>query len=617
MCGIFALISKCADRNVRLEPDEIKNALNRRGPDNFTFQQIVADDSVVSLFHSRLAIVDLDQRSNQPFHYKDVTLIFNGEIYNHEALKKDLVANGYNFRTSSDTEIFAAGWHYWGAEIMPRLDGMYAAIVFDHRDDNVYVLRDHLGIKPLYQYATMHSICFSSNIAAVRAVSNSSLRLNDSTVHKFILTGVHDEGEDTFFKDIKAIKPGRVYRYNKRMNSLDCIGDYTSKLFDLSKRGHGRSHEVQFEELIKAVVTDYAKTDVTNCLTLSGGLDSSLLSAIINSSGQSIDPIHFKSNDQLADESEWMYRVCEQLNLSPIVVHQNSIFSLDLLKDVLRAQEEPFSSLSCISQFLVYSEISKKNYKVSLDGQGADELMAGYEGYPEFYFASLINQLHLSQAMTFLFYRSDRLRILKRYIYRVIDQLLSGGITRKKHSQLVSTFSKTFGAELPNKENLLSHTFDGNVFAKDIFIHRLRFALTSFELGRLLRLLDKNSMHHSIESRTPFLSQRLINSVFSLSFNKFLGDKGETKQIIRDLLAHFGLGFLSKRHTKLGFAYSSKRSGTQITKRLYQDIIRSSERRKLESKFKIRLPEKYSSVPASMRERLVILLVWGLVIDEG
>jgi asparagine synthase (glutamine-hydrolysing) len=373
MCGILALLD-------RLRPvDEMtaRQALDRmahRGPDGAGSR--IDWDGHLFLGHRRLGIFDPGAGGHQPMQDPETGswLIFNGAIYNYLELRAELEALGHRFTSTSDTEVLLIAWRHWGAEALPRFNGMWAFVLFDAQADRLYISRDRLGVKPLYWADTGSRIVFASECTAVASAAGIALDPDPLMVHDFLTLGLSDHRANSFFKGILCLPPGSLWSIGR---------DGSSE--------RGRFHEwsstpapaVPLKDLLLDATALRLRADVPGGLLLSGGLDSAITAFAARQASvtkpERILAYGYRGGGR-HDETAQARRTAEALGIADRLeeIRVDPTPPASLLQEVIARQQQPFNTPSIVASFRLYREMRALGLTVALTGEGADELFAGY-----------------------------------------------------------------------------------------------------------------------------------------------------------------------------------------------------------------------------------------------
>ncbi|MEM1321920.1 MAG: asparagine synthase (glutamine-hydrolyzing), partial [Bacteroidota bacterium] len=394
MCGIISII----DQEDRPVPEsELQQALalvQHRGPDG----QGQYFGPNFALGHQRLAIIDLSEQGRQPMTYQGMVVTYNGELYNYIELREELRQKGYTFRTESDTEVLLAAYHHWGPECVQHFNGMWAFVLYDPHNNRIFCSRDRYGIKPLYYARIGQRFCLASEIKQLRAIAGWTAQLNPLRAYEFLVKGYHDHTDQTLFKGVKQLRGGQNILYD-----LDChchsIQTYyqpnaTAPLLSTSFAAQCE----QFHGLLLDAVRLRLRADVKVGTALSGGLDSSSIATLMHrllqaqNAQEQQEAVSSCFDDPRFDEQEYIDTLVQQK-----AIRSHKVFpDFDQLREELDQlqwqQDEPVASASVYAQYCVFRMSKAKGLTVMLDGQGADEILGGYEKFYTLYFKTLLRQ---------------------------------------------------------------------------------------------------------------------------------------------------------------------------------------------------------------------------------
>ena len=548
MCGIYGKIesSKAVSRDIF--------PVSHRGPDFFDTKEFIVGDRRLTLAHWRLAIIDLNNESNQPFESADTGswIVFNGEIYNYRELRA-LISG--NFKTKSDTEVLLAAYNKWGVECLKYLRGMFSFIIFDQSKNQLFVARDRFGIKPLYFRYSETSLEFASEIKQLLVINP---KINLPRSRDYLFFGSQDNTDETLFQGIRQIRGGQYMLVDCKTPTKPSLRTWYRLQEFSSYDGSYEEAQEEFREKFFQSLSLHLQADVPLGFSLSGGLDST---SILCSSALVSD---FSDNQPLSFNATFD---CVGLNESPLATlaaeKAKSYLSfvtpnpqlVERIENLTFYHDEPIPNASILAQDAVYKAASVAGIKVMLVGQGGDEIMGGYEDFAYPYISHLLRQGSLSTAwkesLSFQrecgfsplsafkrFFATNAPSLLYSYLY---DSFLS-----TKNSWAISDL---FSKELPCINPW--HDF-AKRFPLGSFRNQSEFMIQTSSLPKLLHWDDRTSMAHSIEARVPFLDHKLVEFCLSLppSF-KFQG--GVTKRILRSSLCDLIPARIVGRLQKTGF----------------------------------------------------------------
>jgi asparagine synthase (glutamine-hydrolysing) len=555
LCGICGIAGNFGSSDRAAQIRQMTSLLKHRGPDGMSVWS--KPENPLALGHSRLAILDLNPRSDQPFHSQDgrYTLVFNGEIYNYTELREELINHGHIFKTSGDTEVALISFLQWDCQCFSRFRGMWAIAIYDSHTRELVLSRDPFGMKPLYWSENQGTLLFASEIKALLGANPTLAEPDLATRILFSLTGITERGDWTFYKNIKRFPPAHYARFSLSFQGFTPLGIH--RYWPV----HGRTNTdieygdavVEMRRLFQISIQRHLRSDVPIGACLSGGLDSSAILCATRAQAPHAASMHaftttFPENIGL-DEHRYAAEVARSTGSSHHLIQPTAIGLNADWESLVICQDEPFGSLSIYSQFAIFQSIHKQNIKVVFDGQGADEALAGYPAnlnhmlafklmYNPKIFLREARDIKKMFPMNVSLIRATMLAIqqslhLDRYFsgqeptHTIIHQ------NKSAFDELIARIA-SINASFSSFEQYLEYlSFEGNVPA-------------------LLRYEDRNSMHFGIESRLPFLDFDLMEFMLSLPCEyKIRG--GYTKKILRDAMTGLVPDNIIYRKDKLGF----------------------------------------------------------------
>jgi len=517
----------------------MNDELTHRGPDG----EGLFLDGLVGLGHRRLTIIDTSVSANQPMFSADrrYVIVFNGEIYNFRELKAELEGLGHRFTTQSDTEVILAGYAQWGQGILPRLLGMFVFALYDTQTRELFIGRDRLGIKPFY-YIEGPILAFASEIKALMLVPGVDKRVNAEALARFLKFRVHDSDEQTFYAGVKRLMPG--HSMTVRPDGSKVIRRWWSLEFnpEFAPSKSDEEYAEEFGAVFEKVMHRHLISDVPLGFNLSGGLDSSGVVGVgaeLVRSGR--DDTHTAGKlftfsalfpNETIDESRYIHEVERFAGSTPVYSYPNPDEFWAEIMNWVYTQEEPTISSAPYAYYSVFREASK-HVKVSLSGNGGDEILAGYLPYFRTYLQSAAGVRAYGRML------SEGVRGIpvfwKQYLQRM-EQLVKGQGT---------TMTPFLGSSL--------HGFKDITFGYSPNLNeRLMQDVTRYSTPNLLRYEDKNSMAFSLESRVPFLDSELVEHVFSLPIDQKI-KRGWTRYVYRNAMKGKMPELNRLRRSKIGF----------------------------------------------------------------
>ncbi len=548
MCGIAGIWFNQRHEHPLREVQSMTDAIIHRGPD--AHGSWVSEHGKVALGHRRLSIIDLSQGGAQPMHFLEkYTITFNGEIYNYIELKDQLRAHGYVFKSDSDTEVILAAYNQWGVNCISHFDGMFAFALYDKEKDQLFFARDRFGEKPFYYAFHNGGLYFASEMKALWAVGvpkTPNMRMVYTYLANDLVENPNDQRE-TFYEGIFKLKSAHrcIYEGNGQFNQVAYWKLDTEQRFDLSIADAAQ----QLRELLETSVQRRLRSDVPVGTSLSGGLDSSTIVGLVSENQGNNHTFSARFPGFSKDEGHYIHLVSNAFKTTHHDINVNEDELMPELDKLLFHQEEPFQTGSIFAQYCVYREARKNNVIVMLDGQGADEILGGYDKDFKFYLRELIKKGGDSQR----FIR----QIQENHAYRLtVDNRERFTIAAPAVYKALSTIKNSFAPTVPS--GIDKDFFRQNAPRQSPFHEfgdlksMLRHELTNQGLEKLLKFADRNSMAHSLEVRLPFLYHELVEFVFSLKSELFLHEgwsKAILRQGVRDLLP----AEITYRKDKIGF----------------------------------------------------------------
>ena len=540
MCGIAGIISP--DKSVLnyVVLKKMADSLAHRGPDGEGFW--INRDYSIGFAHRRLSIIDLTAAAAQPMHYMhQYSIVYNGEIYNYIELKKELKKSGYHFNSSSDTEVILAAYDCYKERCLQYFDGMFSFAIWDEKEQTLFAARDRFGEKPFYYYYEKEIFAFASEMKALWAAGIEKVVESKMILNYISLGYVQNPANksQTFYKNIFALPPAHYLIYDLKNDHL-IIDNY----WDVDKQAQIRISEEDalqtLDNLFTTAVSRRLRSDVPVGTSLSGGLDSSSIIYYIqkNLAGKSVNLKTFSAifPGFEKDERKYIQQMASAFNLEN---HTTIPVAEGLVKDFEKLcyhQEEPFPSSSVYAQYKVFELAKTQNIKVLLDGQGADEVLAGYYKYIHWYLQEMISR-HKFSGTTKERQLLHKNNIsfnwgIKNILAAFLPSHASIALEKKEYNKIIhnADITKHLMSYIKGREWEGIHK---PVVTKlnDI----LYFNTMQNGLEELLRYSDRNAMAHGREVRLPFLYDEMVQFIFSLP-SKFKISNGYTKSILRKMM---------------------------------------------------------------------------------
>lgn len=539
------------------------DAVSHRGPDGDGHW--IDDRKKIGLGHRRLAIIDLSSEADQPMKYHDgrYSMIFNGEIYNYIELKEKLSKKGYEFKTSSDTEVLLALFDEKKEKCLDELDGMFAFAIWDEKEKKLFCARDRFGEKPFFYAVKDGAFYFASEMKALWAVGVSR-KTNDKMLFNYLLNGILYNPRDlseTFFEGIRRLKAAHYFFVSPEKISPEPVRYWDIDYRKTPAKISDDEAIEKFRELFFESVNRRLRSDVAVGSSLSGGLDSSAVVCVIDrlreNSAQKQMTFSARFPGFSKDEGKFMQMVIDRTRVDPHFVFPDENGLIDDFETLCRHQEEPFGSASIYAQFCVMRLAKENNVTVLLDGQGADEILAGYLQYFNFYFKQLRREDKTLYKTEKAAYAAVHNLQGKSGIKEIGGEILQDYFPPFLQSK-IRKFKKKISA---NSQPFLNRDFFGEYANQDFYLnfdyakslhHALYKSAVEGELEDLLRYADRNSMAHSREVRLPFLSHKLAEFVFALP-EHFKIRGGVTKYLMRKSFTGILPDGIVNRMDKIGY----------------------------------------------------------------
>jgi asparagine synthase (glutamine-hydrolysing) len=519
MCGFAVLLQLGAGGpDSRQVIERMSGVIRHRGPDD----EGEFFSGPVAMGFRRLSILDTSPHGHQPMVSDDgeVVLVFNGEIYNYLELRNELQARGHKFKSTGDTEVLLHAYLEWGTQCVNRFNGMWAFVFLDRRARKLFGSRDRFGIKPLYRYSSRGEVLFASEIKAIRASGLYRGGTNWRTASCYLLEGRLDDTPETFYAHIEQIAPGMAFE-------LTLEGEFKQWRYwsvDEPVAFEGRDPAQAFSELFEDAVRLHMRSDVPVGVHLSGGLDSTSIicaSARIRAAAGANGPLMaFSYIAPEFDESRYIKDTIDQTAATLVKLQSNPVRLWELMREVMRFQDEPIHSMTPLVGYELMRLSASSGIKVILNGQGADETIAGYGSYFSDYWCTLLKGREPVRAWHEVgryvaAHGGNQTRLYARQWRRLAQAWMTSvhiyrSAARWKRRRAITNdrwFTQELAKSLDVDDNGSPQVDLNSSLARSIYRHPLPL---------YLRIEDRNSMAHSIEARLPFLDYRLVSLSFGL-----------------------------------------------------------------------------------------------------
>jgi asparagine synthase (glutamine-hydrolysing) len=586
MCGIAAILQLDGSRPDMALLRRMSERIRHRGPDERGDFQ----DGSVAFAHQRLSIIDLTT-GKQPMTFDGITVAFNGEIYNYIELRDELKLAGHTFRTTSDTEVLLRMYLQYGTDAIARLNGMFAFVLFDSRNGQVVAARDHFGIKPLYVCRTRDRLVYASEIKAILADPFVTADVDPVSLHDYV-TLQYTLGDGTLFRSIRKLPAGHF-----EVTSLAGRDTRRVRYWQVSYEQDRKRSEGEFVEelrgLLSSAVRQQMRSDVPVGTYLSGGLDSSTVTAL--AARETNQPIRtftgaFREGPEF-DESDYARAVAEQCGAQMHFVYPTEKQFIDLLPKLAYHMDEPAAGPGLFPQYIV-SALAATKVKVCLGGQGGDEIFGGYARYAIGYFeqalkASILGKGEEGDDAISLASMAPNLAMLKQYV-PLLKRTLRSGIFESREQQYFSLIDRSEGTIEAFSSGFRSHYKRDAVFERftqvfkepvtNSYFNRMLHYDMQTGLQSLLHVEDRVSMAVSLESRVPLLDKRIVELVAKVPPPiKFKG--GEMKYLFKRAIEGLLPDKVFNRQDKMGFPVPLQIWARDAAKEFFCDVLLSQRTR--------------------------------------
>lgn len=564
MCGISGLVWRDRERPLGLDQVEIMNAaMYHRGPDDGG----VVGHGAIALGHRRLSIIDLSVRAHQPMMSDsgELAIVFNGEIYNYIELRAQLEQHHHKFVSDSDTEVLLRAFEHWGPDCVSRLSGMWAFVVFDRRNNKLFASRDRFGIKPLHYVFDEKRFAFASETKALLAAFPDLRKANEPMLRHFLPSGAVDDGEETFFEGIFQLLPAHNLYLDLASGSFRTERYWFVEPGLFAERWRGHDPVEILKELLSSSIDEHMRSDVPIGTCLSGGIDSSALVGIMSQRHpESIRTYSGLYTGKDYDEEEFVLAVREHANAIGTDIRKQPNGDLfDDLATITWHQDMPTAGPGLYTQFNVM-EAASKDVKVILDGQGADELFAGYLPYYALRINDLLAEGTLSsKAAAYSLMASVARHHGAAWLSGVKSGFFLNAVqscaSKVRKLQLRAKAKGSIAIEPPFFNQSFLQRTESRQIARhttkvygDTLSNTLCDHLLTQSIPALLHYEDRNSMAYSLEARVPFLDHRIVEFSLGLSA-EYKIQNSWTKWVLREAVAPYLPEKVTWRRSKMGY----------------------------------------------------------------
>jgi|MucameStandDraft_1065616.scaffolds.fasta_scaffold10908_1 asparagine synthase (glutamine-hydrolysing) len=586
MCGIAGIVSNKKKDNLENMINGMLETIVHRGPDGSGKKFF---DDKVALGHRRLAIIDLSEKGLQPMEWnKRYWITFNGEIYNYKELREQLIKEkNFSFESETDTEVILAAFAAWGEKCVNYFNGMWSFVIFDRNNQKMFCSRDRYGVKPFYYSMVDDYFVFGSEIKEILKISKGLIKANQKNLEAFLVNGLLDTNNETMFEGIFQLEGGcNLWLDNKTLNYKIERWHHIEKIKSNSF-GKKKNCEIFRKKLFLAIRLRL-RSDVPIGSCLSGGLDSSAIVCIANSilkeEKDNVEQYTITScfTDEKYDEQKYADAVTEKTGTISYKIYPDIDKFFKEIDKIVWHMDEPFISMSMFAQWNIFREAKRKGLKVMLDGQGADEQLAGYTSFYNALFYDLLKKGKVKRLFREIkgFKRiraeSEKMSTVERVFSLIARFMIPGSLLYK--IRLRYNDKKT---ELPFAKRMY---FNDVIMSKNKLCdgkNQQRFVYGNMYTGMraLLHYEDRDSMAHSIEARVPFLDADLSEFIYSIPLEEKIED-GKTKDILREALKDVLPESIYRRYSKLGFVTPQDAWINENKEFFYSELEKGCERLK-------------------------------------
>lgn len=536
MCGICGFVSK---QNITIDELKLMNdSMIHRGPNDSGVEiyemKTPMSGYSIGLAQRRLSIIDLSSGGHQPMNSKDgrITVVFNGEIYNYRELKEEL--KGYPFSSDSDTEVIIAAYLKWGIDCISRFNGMFAIALYDRESEETYLVRDRIGKKPLYYELDGENLVFASELKPIMLRPGFSREIRTEILARY-LCQLCINAPDSIFNNVYKLEPGSILKFSK--NGVD-----TWKYWDIKDVYHKNisnpvddyeTAKAELKELLRRSVNLRMISDVPLGSFLSGGYDSSLVTAIAQENSDTpVKTFSIGFSEEKYNEAKYAKEVAGYLGTDHTELYIDEKMMFDLVDSIPRYYDEPFADSSQIPTMLV-SGLAKESVTVALSGDGGDEFFCGYNVY------ELVNQAQKLDKLGGLVNGLANAPLIKslnlmgKLPFKVKVIAENRNVSTK--TQFGTTNYIDISRKMVNGESIpCRYEFDDKYDVKSWQTRRMLLDMDTYLPGDILCKVDRASMKYSLESRCPILDKDVMEYSFRLN-HSFKYKDGVKKRILKDI----------------------------------------------------------------------------------
>lgn len=553
MCGIIGIIDYSKSLN-EISFNKMRDIIDYRGPDDFGTEIFEKDAFTLALGHRRLSIQDLSPLGHQPMNYEDLSIIFNGEVYNFDEIKKDLLKLNYKFNSHSDTEVILKAYHAWGESCVDRFRGMFAFCIYDKTNETLTIFRDRAGVKPLYFYKTEDEFLFGSELKSFYEYPKFERNINTKSLPFYFRFG-YIPAPITIFENTFKLKPGHYLKYVIKSKELEEIKYWDVKKF-YEKEKLQKDEKTIKSELEDILINSFDLrmiSDVPVGVFLSGGVDSSLVASMIQKNSKtSIKTFTIGFNEKDYDEAIFAKDIAKYIGSEHTELYCDTNDMLELIKDLPHLYDEPFGDSSALPTILV-SKLAKEKVSVVLSGDGGDEAFVGYSKY---FALNKFANIHKSPFKKAILKTASS--VVSANMIESINNVLPSKLKQRNIKDKYQKFKNAISSKNFEEMFINASSYVDNDTLKKVFKDtKISFENTAFNLNLqkeisaldtmmimdyktfmvddVLTKVDRASMSVSIEAREPLLDHKIIEYSATIPDNiKYKNDIG--KYLLKEIL---------------------------------------------------------------------------------
>lgn len=529
MCGVAAVVSLNKSNLSKEIMQNMTDVIEHRGPDGEGYYY--AQDFAFG--HRRLSIIDLSEKGAQPMTAHHGVITYNGEVYNYLEIREELILNGYQFESQTDTEVVLAAYDFWGEDCVTHFNGMWAFVIYDTQKNILFASRDRFGIKPFYWRMSDDYFAMVSEPKQLTFLPDWKAELNKKSAFYFLSLGYHIHTSETMFDGVFALMPGHNLVYDLSEKTFSIKAYYELARVKINNQLTFQKAKEEFRRLFEDAVRLRMISDVKIGSALSGGLDSSSIVCEMTNLSRKIETISACFSEVGYDERPWIDAVVDKTDIVSHKTFPNLDNFISELDRMTWLHDEPIVWPALYTQYQVFRAAKGQNISVMLDGQGADEVLAGYPKFYKPYFKNLLRKHPFRVA-------GELISFFQLHSVDPKDAFRQAAAFAKKGKEKISWIDPAFAQA--------SYKRKAESTIRDVSLN----LISEVGLPALLHYEDRNSMAFSVESRLPFLDYRLVEFLIQMP-DKFKIKNAKRKYILRESLKDILPEKVYTRYDKMGY----------------------------------------------------------------